>query len=71
MADFVFKKVTSTANDGTFTHTITDFIAEEHVLPYVLRQNSVGWNVTAIDEDDRPADADRSYNPPAYLTEGT
>lgn len=65
----IFRKVTSQhAAENGFTYTITDYIADGHVLAYVLYQNQSGWTVTAVEDDDRPADADRTYNPPAYLT---
>jgi hypothetical protein len=65
-----FKKVTSAHDAGGFTYTATDYIDETHVLAYVLHQNGTGWTVQDITDDDRPADADRTYLPPAYLTEG-
>lgn len=65
-----FKKVTSAHDAGGFTYTVTDYIADDHVLAYVLHQNATGWTVQAVDADDRPADADRTYNPPAHLTQG-
>lgn len=71
--EIVFKKVTSVhdGGDSGYTFTAVDYIAEDHVLNYVLHQNATGWSVTAVEDDDRAADADRTYNPPAYLTEGT
>lgn len=63
-----FKKVTSTHSADGFDYTVTDFIATDHLLAYVLNQNAGGWTVSAIEDDDRPADADRTYNPPAEIT---
>ena len=64
-----FKKVTfNVPIDGAFTVTGTDYIDETHIAAYVTHQGQIGHAVTAIEDDDRPVDADRSYNPPAYLT---
>lgn len=65
-----FKKVTSAHETDGLTYTITDYLDDAHVLAYVLHQNANGWTVQAVDDDDRPADADRTYNPPAHLTQG-
>jgi len=67
---YTFKKVTSSHSAEGLTYTIVDYIADVHVLAYVLHQNQGGWNVSAVEDDDRPADDPRTYNPPAYLTEG-
>lgn len=67
MADYTFNKITSTHDRDGFTYTISDYIAADHVMAYVLDQNKNGWVVTAVEPDDRPADADRTYNPPAHI----
>lgn len=64
----VFQKVTSTRTGDGYTYTAVDYIAVEHTLAYVVHQGQAGWTVTGIDPDDRPATADRTYNPPSYLT---
>ena len=65
---YTFKKVTSVHTADGLTYTAADYIAEDHLLAYVLKQNAGGWTVTATEPDDRPADADRTYNPPAEIT---
>ncbi len=65
---YTFKKVTSSHSLDGFTYTATDYIAEDHLLAYVLQQNSNGWAVSAVEPDDRPAGADLTYNPPAEIT---
>jgi hypothetical protein len=67
-AGYTFKKVTSSTSAEGLTYTVGDYIAEQHLLAYVLHQNASGWTVDDVADDDRPADADRTYNPPAYIT---
>lgn len=66
-----FKKVTfNVPVDGGFTLTGTDYIDDAHVNAFVSYQGRIGHPVLSVTDDDRPADADRTYTPPAYLTEG-
>lgn len=67
---YTFKKVTSVHTADGLTYTAADYIADDHLLAYVLKQNAGGWAVTDVADDDRPADADRTYNPPADITTG-
>jgi hypothetical protein len=59
----VFNKVTSARSEGGLTYTAVDYIATAHVLAYTLKQNANGWTVQSVEADDRPANADRTYNP--------
>jgi hypothetical protein len=59
----IFNKVTSTRSQDGLTYTAVDYIATVHVLAYTLQQNANGWTVSSVEADDRPANADKTYNP--------
>lgn len=61
-----FKKVTLSTQEGGYTFTATDFIADGDLVPYIVDRSSKGWTILAVDPDDRPADADRTYTPPVF-----
>ncbi len=66
-----FRKVTfNVPVEGAFTITGVDYIDAAHIDAFVSHQGDIGHPVISIDPDDRPLDADRTYTPPAYLTEG-
>lgn len=62
-----FNKVTCTRTDSGFTYTAVDYIATVHLLNYTLLQNANGWTVSSVEADDRPAGADKTYNPPTSI----
>lgn len=67
----VFNKVTSVRSEDGLTYTAVDYIATIHVLAYTLQQNANGWTVSSVEADDRPAGADKTYNPSNSLIQAS